>query len=83
MMDRSLLANLSQCAWKVLSRYLKQTVVYEDAVPGAVIAVQSFSDFLGFNCHLHVTASDPAYKADKLPDPPQADSNWSEIAIPV
>jgi hypothetical protein len=38
---------------------LKQTVAYEDAVPGAVIAVQSFSDFLGFNCHLHVIATDP------------------------
>jgi len=25
----------------------------------------------------------PAYKADKLPDPPQADSNGPEIAIPV
>ena len=61
MMDRRLLAKLSQCAWKVLSRYLKQTVAFEDAVPGAVIAVQSFSDFLGFNCHLHVIATDGCF----------------------
>ena len=61
LMDRRLLAKLSQCAWKVLSRYLKQTVAYEDAVPGAVIAVPSFSDFLGFNCHLHVIDTDGCF----------------------
>jgi ribosomal protein S27E len=61
MMDRRLLAKLSRCAWKVLSRYLKQTVAYEDAVPGAVIAVQSFGDFLGFNSHLHVIGTDGCF----------------------
>jgi len=30
----------------------------EGAVPGAVIAIQSFGDFLGFNPHLHVLISD-------------------------
>jgi len=33
----------------------------EDAVPGAVIAIQSFGDFLGFNPHLHVLASDGCF----------------------
>jgi hypothetical protein len=61
MYDRKLLTKLSRCAWKVLSQYLKQTVAYDDAVPGAVIAVQSFSDFLGFNCHLHVIATDGCF----------------------
>jgi hypothetical protein len=45
----------------VLSRYLKKTVPYDDAVTGAVIAVQSFGDFLGFNSHLHVTATDGCF----------------------
>ncbi len=49
MFDRSLLSKLSQCAWKVLSQYLRQAVPYEDAVSGAVIAIQSFGDFLNFN----------------------------------
>ncbi len=59
MFDRKLLTKLSRCAWKVLSRYLKQTVAFEGAVAGAVIAVQSFGDFLGFNSHLHVIGTDP------------------------
>ena len=61
MLDRKLLTKLSRCAWKVLSRYLKQTVAFEDAVPGAVIAVQSFGDFLGFNSHLHVIGTDGCF----------------------
>jgi hypothetical protein len=65
MMDRRLLPKLSQCAWKVLSRYLKQTVAFEDAVPGAVIAVQSLGDFLGFNSHLHVIGTNPT-EADRI-----------------
>jgi len=40
---------------------LKQAVPYEHAVPGAVIAVQSFGDFLGFNPHLHVIATDGCF----------------------
>ncbi len=75
MMDRRLLSKLSQCAWKVLSRYLKKTVPYEDAVAGAVNAVQSFGDFLGFNSHLHVIATDGcfygngSFKACPSPNP--------------
>ena len=75
MMDRSLLAKLSQCAWKVLSRYLKQAVPYEHAVPGAVIAVQSFGDFQQFNSHLHVIVSDGCFYGHgffKLCQTPQA-----------
>ena len=64
MIDRRLLTKLSQCAWKVLSRYLKQTVPYADAVAGAVIAVQSIGDFLEFNSHLHVIATDGCFYGD-------------------
>jgi len=51
MFDRSLLAELSQCAWKVLSAYLKQGTPYDDAVPGGVIAMQTFGDFQNLNPH--------------------------------
>ncbi len=61
MFDRSLLSKLSQCAWKVLRQYLRQAVADEDAVPGAVIAIQSFGDFLNFNPHLHVIATDGCF----------------------
>ncbi|MBA7665477.1 hypothetical protein ES703_73547 [subsurface metagenome] len=33
----------------------------QGAVPGAVVAIQSFGDFLGFNSHLHVLASDGCF----------------------
>ena len=64
MLDRSLLAKLSQCAWRVLNLYLKQAVPYEDAKPAAVIAVQSFGDFQNFHPHLHVLAADGCFYND-------------------
>jgi len=36
--DRKLLAKLSVCAWKVMSAYLKSSISYDGAVPGASIA---------------------------------------------
>ena len=38
--------------------FLKQGVSMEEAMPGAVIAVQTFGDFLNFNPHLHIIATD-------------------------
>lgn len=61
MFDRRLLAKLSQCAWTVLSGYLKQGAAFDDAVPGAVIAVQTFGDFQNFNPHLHIIATDGCF----------------------
>jgi hypothetical protein len=61
MMDRKLLAKLSQCAWKVLNLYLTQAVAYDDAKAGAAVAVQSFGDFQNFNSHLHVIATDGCF----------------------
>jgi hypothetical protein len=59
--DRKLLAKLSRCAWKVLSAYLKQSAPFDDAVPGAAIAVHTFGDFLQFNPHLHIIATDGCF----------------------
>lgn len=56
--DRKLLTRLSRCAWKLLNRYLTQTVAYDDAKAGAAIVVQSFGDFQNFNPLLHVLATD-------------------------
>jgi hypothetical protein len=76
MLDRSLLAALSRCAWKVVSLYLKKAVPYEDAIPGAVIAVQSFGDFQNFHPHLHILATDGCFYnngAFMVCPPPKAD----------
>ncbi|MGD8846849.1 MAG: transposase, partial [Desulfobacteraceae bacterium] len=42
----------------MLSAYLKQPVPFDDAVPGAAIAVHSFGDFVQFNPHLHLIVTD-------------------------
>lgn len=38
----------------------------EYAVPGEVVAIQSFGDFLGFNPHLHVLLSDGYFYGDSM-----------------
>ncbi len=59
--DRRLLSDLSRCSWESLKVFFHEAVPEENAVPGAVIAIQSFGDFLGFNSHLHVLASDGCF----------------------
>ena len=59
--DRKLLSELSRCGWESLKEFFQEAVPEEDAVPGAAIAIQSFGDFLGFNSHLHVLASDVCF----------------------
>lgn len=44
--------------------YLEQGVSIEDPIPGAVIAVQTFGDFLNFNPHLHIIATDGCFTKD-------------------
>jgi len=39
-------------------------VPYDDAVPGASIAVQTYGDFLNFNPHLHAIVSDGSFLED-------------------
>jgi hypothetical protein len=59
--DRKLLSDLSRCGWEALKLYYKKAVKGQKAVPGAVVAIQSFGDFLGFNPHLHVLISDGCF----------------------
>jgi hypothetical protein len=68
--DRSLLSDLSRCAWQSLTTLLTQGVPRDDAclraphrqaVPGAVIAIQTFGDFLRFNPHCHILCTDGCF----------------------
>lgn len=59
--DRSLLSDLSCCGWESLKAFFHEAVPEQGAVPGAAVAIQSFGDFLGFNAHLHVLASDGCF----------------------
>jgi hypothetical protein len=59
--DRKLLSDLSRCAWETLKEFFQEAVAEEDAVPGAVIAIHSFGDFLGWHPHLHVLCTDGCF----------------------
>ncbi|MFH1930349.1 MAG: transposase zinc-binding domain-containing protein [Pseudomonadota bacterium] len=72
--DRKLLSDLSRCGWETLKVFFQEAVPVEDpvlggeedAVHGAVIAIQSFGDFLGYNPHLHVLCSDGCFYGDGM-----------------
>jgi hypothetical protein len=59
--DRKLLADLSRCAWETLKVFIKEVDPVEGAIPGAVIAIQSFGDFLGYNPHAHILLTDGCF----------------------
>jgi len=72
--NRGLLSELSRCGWELLKAFFQEAVPVEDpvlrgqedAVPGAVIAIQSFGDFLGFNPHLQVLISDGCFYGNAM-----------------
>ena len=52
--DRKLLTDLSRYAWESLKIFIREAVPEKNPIPGAVIAIQTFGDFLGFNPHCHI-----------------------------
>ncbi|MFH1758145.1 MAG: transposase [Pseudomonadota bacterium] len=58
---RNLLSDLSRCAWESLKRFLQEAVPEKNPLPGAVMAIQTFGDFLGFNPHGHVLVTDGCF----------------------
>jgi hypothetical protein len=63
--DRKLLADLSRSAWESLKVFLQEVVPENDPIPGAVIAIQTFGDFLGFNPHCHILVTDGCFYGKK------------------
>jgi len=67
--DRKLLSELSRCAWETLKKFFQEAALVGDpvlgrekgAVPGAVIAIHSFGDFLGWHPHLHILCTDGCF----------------------
>ena len=59
--DRKLLSDLSRCGWEALKAFYTTGVRDTEAVPGAVIAIQTFGDLLGFHPHLHILVSDGCF----------------------
>jgi hypothetical protein len=52
---------LSRCIWETLKIYYQSCLPGKNSVPGAVIALQTFGDFLGFNPHGHVLITDGCF----------------------
>ena len=63
--DRKLLAALSRSAWESLKVFMQQAVPEKEPIPGAVIAIQTFGDFLGFNPHCHILMTDGCFYGNK------------------
>ena len=59
--DRPLLSELSRCAWETLRLFFREAVLQGDAMPGAIIAIQTFGDFLEFNPHCHVLCTEGSF----------------------
>ena len=59
--DRKLLAALSRCARESLNVFLQHSVPENEPIPGTVIAIQTFGDFLGFNPHCHILVRDGCF----------------------
>lgn len=64
--DRKLLSELSLCGWEALKAFFTTGVRDSKAVPGAVVAIQTFGDFLGFHPHLHILVSDGCFHANGM-----------------
>jgi len=63
--DRKLLAGLSRCAWDALKVFMQNAVPEKEPLPGAVIAIQTFGDFLGFNPHCHILVTDGCFYGER------------------
>ena len=48
-------------AWGALKVFFQEIYPEKVAVPGAVITIQPFGDFLGFNPHLHILSTDGCF----------------------
>ena len=55
--DRRRLTDLSRCSWVSLKAYFTSFAKRKAAVPGAVIAIQTFGDLLGYHPHPHMLIS--------------------------
>jgi hypothetical protein len=55
------LADLSRCAWESLKVFLQEAVPERNTIPGAVIAIQTFGDFIGHNPHCHILVTDGCF----------------------
>ncbi|MFQ5741623.1 MAG: transposase [Acidobacteriota bacterium] len=61
--DRTLLGHLSRCAWRSLRRYFQLTLDKE-ALPGVILAIQTYGDQLNHHPHAHSLVSEGAWRKE-------------------
>jgi hypothetical protein len=77
--DSKRLIDLSRCGWESLKTYFTSCSKHNDAVPGAVVAIQTFEGLLGYNPHLHVLIFDGCFhKSGMLTMAPAIDTHALE-----
>ncbi len=62
--NRGLLKELSKISWEILKHYYQNTCRKTGGIPAAVAVIQTLGDFLGFNPHMHILASDRCFGYD-------------------
>jgi hypothetical protein len=78
--DRKLLSSLSRCGWEALKEFYAASDRNKEAIPGAVVAIQTFGDFpLAFHPHLHILVTDGCFHKNSLFSvSPAVDTNFLE-----
>jgi hypothetical protein len=56
--DRDLLKDLCRLAHECLLEYLRATLDLSDGLPGIVMAIHTFGEYLDFHPHLHALVAD-------------------------
>lgn len=59
--DRRLLGKLSQCAAEALKTLFRTGCKERTAVPGIILAIQTYGDLVNFHPHLHALVTDGAF----------------------
>jgi hypothetical protein len=62
--DRRLLGKLSQCAYACLKAFFQVALRKNQAVPGVIVAIQTFGDLVNFHPHLHAIVSEGLFTAN-------------------
>ena len=55
--NRKLLSKLARCGWETVRDFLQAAVGRDDAIPGAVVAIQTFGNLADLMPHLHMVVS--------------------------
>ena len=59
--DRRILSDLSRSVWACLEEFFQTALPGTGVEPGAVVAAQTFGDFLNFNPHCHILCTDGGF----------------------